>query len=157
MKYRITMETRTWRMWALIAGLGCVIYIGCLAAYYAVAPVSLGVWYVMIPVLVATVAALGLLAGMTEILCERIYRIDELSRARVVRGYLLTVISAIVGGIMSLAAFLLVSEDKHLATFTRTEGILLGFTAVGGFLCALAAMRLYRAVQPTEQGEEDEA
>ena len=152
MKKRMIFEshisTARWLAYDVPGNVGWIMYLVCLIQCFVKQPVFMEIPLVRISLVVGTLPAVAMVAGIVELISERILKLDRiLPGKRLYRGFVALIwggLGGIIVGLNALAAGL-------RAGFSAEECKLLILLAVGGALCALFAGLIFKTFHPKKQ------
>lgn len=129
--YKSDISDREWIVYDIGGNLGWVLYF---AGSYLAGGSAEGLFAAIVELL----SALAILVGLIELICERVKKLDRvLPRYRVLLGFG----ALVLGGVLGCVAGVLRLEDGGFSV----GGVLM---TVGGALCSVFALQLYRRYQP---------
>ena len=154
MKKRMIFEshisTARWLVYDVPGNVGWIMYLVCPIQCFVKQPVFMEIPLVWFSLVVGILPAIAMVAGIVELISERILKLDRvLPGKRLYRGFGALIwggLGGIVVGLNALAAGL-------RAGFSAEECKLLILLAVGGALCALFAGLIFKTFHPKKQEE----
>ena len=141
-RYDPALSDSAQRKWSVIGYLGTLMLVLCYVGVFLTQPVSLSRTVTLLLVILSgigcagAVFSLGMLAALSKA--------ADVSRERLLKGYLARLVSGFVGGGGMLAVFILLQTDLDVS---RAELILYGVGAIGGLLCAWSGIKFYRSAK----------
>ena len=141
--YETKISTARWMAYDVNANIGWIAYIVCLILIFtnnAPCAKSVLTFFGVIP-------AVWLLIGIGELIGERIVRLDRiLPFKRLIRGFGVITVGSFLGGVLSAVSLFLELTQGHFCVYHL-------LMAVGGFICGVFALLLFKGYKRQESAE----
>ena len=148
--YESHISTARWIVYDVPGNVGWILYLVCLIQCFVKRPELMEIPLVLISLLAGILPAIAMVAGLAELISERILKLDRiLPKKRLYRGFGALTWSGSGGIIVGLNA----TAAGLRAGFSVEECKLLILLAAGGAMCALFAGLIFKTFHPRKQEE----
>ena len=148
--YESQISTGRWLAYDVPGNVGWIIYLVCLTQCFVKQPAFMEIPLVRISLVVGTLPAVAMVAGIVELISERILKLDRiLPKERVYRGFGALTWGGFGGMIVGLTGLFAGLRGGY----SLEECKLLVLLAVGGALCAVFAGLIFKTFHPQKQEE----